>query len=75
MKEFKIGGKIILEDSTVYRIIDIVLEDNMEYYFCCTTKKGVQPKVLIKKEINGKVFVKEVENQKILKKIASKILK
>lgn len=75
MNEFKIGGKITLDDGKVYRIIDIVLEDNIEYYFCCTTKKNIQPKVLIKKEIDGKVFIKEIENPKILKKIALKILK
>ena len=36
MKEFKIGGKITLEDSKSYRIVDIIKEDNEEYYFCCT---------------------------------------
>lgn len=74
MKEFKIGGKITLEDGREYRIVDIIKEENKEYYFCCTVEKNVKPKVLIKKEIDGKVFMKEIKNPKILHKIALKIL-
>ena len=48
MKEFKIGGKIILEDGNAYRIVDIIKEDNKEYYFCCTVEKIIKPKVLKK---------------------------
>lgn len=75
MKEFKIGGKITLEDNISYRIIDIIKEENVEYYFCCTVEKDVKPKVLVKKEENGKVFMGEVNNPEVLHKIASKILK
>ncbi len=75
MKEFKIGGKITLEDGNIYRIVDIIREDNEKYYFCCTVEKNIKPKVLIKKEIDGKVFIKEIIDPKILQKIASQILK
>ena len=74
MKEFKIGGKIILEDGNAYRRVDIIKEDNKEYYFCCTVEKSIKPKVLIKKEIDGKVFMKEIIEPQILQKIASQIL-
>lgn len=75
MKEFKIGGKITLEDNNAYRIVDIVNEDGIDYYFCCTVEKNIKPKVLVKKEIDGKVFMKEVTNPKILKNLAIKMLK
>lgn len=74
MKEFKVGGKITLEDGAEYRIVDVIKEDNKEYYFCCTVENNIKPKVLVKKEIEGKVFMKEIKNPKILKKIASRIL-
>lgn len=74
MKEFKIGGKITLEDNMSYRIVDIVKENNKDYYFCCTIEKNIKPKLLEKKEIDGKIFVREVEDPDLLQKIASKIL-
>lgn len=74
MKEFKIGGKLTLEDGAAYRIVDIIKENNIEYYFCCTIEKNIKPKVLVKKEIDGKTFMREIDNPEILQKIASKIL-
>lgn len=74
MKDFKIGGKITLEDNISYRIIDIIKEENEEYYFCCTVEKNIKPKVLVKKEENGKVFMGEIKDPKLLHKISSKIL-
>lgn len=74
VKKFKIGGKITLEDNTAYRIVDIINENGIEYYFCCTVEKNIKPKVLVKKEIDGKVFMREIEDPELLQKIASKIL-
>lgn len=74
MKEFKIGGKITLEDGMQYRIVDIIKENDIEYYFCCTIEKNLKPKVLEKKEIDGKVFMRDIDDPEILQKIASKIL-
>ncbi len=75
MDKFKICGKITLEDNISYRIIDIIKEENEEYYFCCTVEKNIKPKVLVKKQENGKIFMGEVKDPKVLHKIASKILK
>lgn len=75
MKEFKIGGKIILEDNKEYRIVDIINEDGIDFYFCCTVEKNIEPKVLVKKEFDGKVFMKEVTNPKIIKNVMLKMLK
>lgn len=75
MKEFKIGGKITLEDNKEYRIVDIVNEEGIDFYFCCTVDKNIEPKVLVKKELDGKVFIKEVTNPKIIKNVMLKILK
>lgn len=75
MKEFKIGGKITLEDNNEYRIIDILDDEGVTYYFCCTVGKNIEPKVLVKKVIEGKAFMKEVTNPKILKNLAIKMIK
>lgn len=75
MNEFKIGGKITLDNNTSYRIIDIIKEKDLEYYFCSTTEKPIEPKVFIKKEENGKIFMGEIIDKKILQKIAFRILK
>jgi len=74
VKEFKIGGKITLKDNTVYRIVDIIKEKDVEYYFCCTVEKNIKPKVLVKKEIDGRIFIEEIDDPEILYKIAAKIL-
>ena len=74
MEEFKVGGKITLEDNEVYRIVDILRENGKDYLFCCTTKKPIIPKLLEQKKINGEVFVREEDNLEILKKIATRII-
>lgn len=74
-QEFKVGGKITLEDNISYRIVDIIKEREEEFYFCCTVEKPIVPKVLLKKEVDGEVFMTEIEEPKILEKIALKILK
>ncbi len=75
MKEFKIGGKITLEDNKQYRIVDIINEEGIDFYFCCTVDKNIAPKILVKKEFDGKVFIKEVTNPKIIKRVMLKMLK
>ncbi len=75
MKQLKIGGKITLKDKKAYRIVDIVEFNEKEYFFCCTVEKPIMPKVFEKKEIDGKMFIKFVEEPVILKNIALKILK
>lgn len=75
MEKFKIGGKVTLEDNTSYRIVDIIMQDDKEYFFCCTIEKPIEPKVFEIKKENDKVFIKFIENQEILKNIAMKILK
>ena len=75
MEEYKIGGKITLTDNTSYRIIDIVKEDNIEYLFCCTTQKPIEPKLFEKRVQNGKVFVRLEDDQKIIKKVCNKLEK
>lgn len=75
MKQFKIGGKITLKDNIAYRIVDIVNYKEKEYFFCCTVEKPIKPKVFERKEIEGKIFIKFVEDPEMLKNIALKILK
>ena len=75
MKEFEIGGKITLEDNKQYRIVDIINEEGIDFYFCCTVDKNIEPKVLVKKELDGKVFIKEVTKPKIMKKVMLKMIK
>lgn len=75
MDEFKIGGKLTLEGNKTYRIIDIIKKDNVEYYFCCTEEKNIKPKLLVRKQENGKTLMGEINNPEILHKIASKMLK
>lgn len=74
MKEFKIGGKITLEDNVSYRIIEIIELEGKEYLLCCTTEKPIIPKVLEKKKVEDEIYVKLEEDPMILKKIISKSL-
>ena len=73
MENFKIGGKIILEDNVSYRILDILCFNGIKYLFCCTEIKPIASKVFLCKEENGEIFVYEEKNETILKEI-SKIL-
>ena len=43
MQEFKIGGKITLEDNLSYRIVDMIVEGKKDYLICCTTQKPIIP--------------------------------
>lgn len=75
MYNFKIGGKITVEDGKIYRIVEILELNGMEYLFCCTIEKPITPKVLEVKREDGKVFVKIEEDPELLRKIALKVLK
>ena len=75
MEKYKVGGKIILEDNTKYQIVDIINYNNKEYLFCCTTQKPIAPKLLEKKIEGDDVYIREVEDPRILKNVALKILK
>lgn len=45
MKEFKIGGKITLEDNKSYRILKMLRYKDTNYMFCCTCEKPIVPKI------------------------------
>ena len=75
MKEFKIGGKVVISENESYRIIDIVDLDENIYYFACTESKPIKPKVFERIEENGKTYINIVENPEIIKKVSEKILK
>ena len=57
MKEFKVGGKITLEDDTSYRILDIIKYNDEKYLFCCSETKPIKPKVLGYEEKDGDVRI------------------
>lgn len=75
MKEFKIGGKVTISENESYRIVDIIEKDGKTYYFSCTEKKPILPKIFERIEEDGKVYIEIVENPKIIKEISEKILK
>lgn len=74
MEEFKVGGKITLEDDESYRIVDIVQELDKTYLFCSTIEKPITPILLEKKVIDGNIFVRKEEDLEILEKISKKII-
>lgn len=75
MEKFKIGGKIILEDNVSYRILDILKFRGLDYLFCCTESKPIEPKVLHCKEENGQMYVRVEENPIILMEISKIVMK
>ncbi len=74
MGEFKIGGKVTLGENEVYIIVDIIEYENDIYYFASTTKKPIIPKVFQRIDENGKTFINFVEDPKIIKYIADKVV-
>ena len=75
MKEFKVGGKIILEDMEAYLILDKIMYNQREYLFCCTESKPIVPKILKYYRENDNVFVKVEENPKMLFKLSNILVK
>lgn len=75
MKEFKIGGKVVINQNESYRIIDIVTINNNIYYFACTEQKPIVPKVFERIENDGKTYISIVENPEIIREVSEKILK
>lgn len=75
MKDFKIGGKVIINEEESYIIVDIVTIKDKIYYFACTEQKPIKPKVFERIENGGKTYINIVENPEIIKEISEKILK
>ncbi len=75
MKEFKIGGKVTIDENESYRIVDIVKMSENTYYFACTENKPITPKVFERIEKDGKVYINIVENSEIIRNILEKVLK
>lgn len=74
MKEFKVGGKITLEDDTSYRILDIIKYNDEKYLFCCSETKPIKPKVLGYEEKDGEIYVFVEKNPKILLEISKLVI-
>lgn len=74
MKEFKIGGKVTISEEESYRIIDIVERNGKTYYFSCTEKKPIVPKIFERIEEDGEVYIKIVDDSEIMRDIAAKII-
>ena len=74
MKEFKVGGKVTISEDESYRIVDIVEQNGKIYYFSCTEKKPIMPKIFERIEENGEVFIVMVEDPIIIKEISEKII-
>lgn len=72
--EFKIGGKITLDDNESYLIVDIVELNEQKYYFCSTMKKPISPKIFEIEEKDGKKFVRLIEDNEIVEKVAKKVI-
>lgn len=74
MREFKVGGKISLEDNTSYRILDIIKYNDEKYLFCCTETKPIKPKVLGYEEKDGEMYIFVEKNPKILLEISKLVI-
>ncbi len=74
MKEFKIGGKVKISDDEIYRIVDIIERNGKTYYFSCTEKKPILPKIFERIEENGETFIKIIEDAEIIREISEKII-
>lgn len=74
MEEYKVGGKITLGENETYIIVDIIEFEGTNYYFCCTSTKPIIPVVFERAEFDGEVFVKKVEDLRIIKYVTQKII-
>ena len=74
MKEFKIGGKVTLEENEKYIIVDIIEYEGEKYYFASSDRKPIVPKVFQRIDEDGKTFIKFVEDIKIIKYITNKVV-
>lgn len=74
MEEFKIGGRVTLVDNEKYRIVDIIEYNGKKYFFCCTEKKPITPKIFERLEFSGKTFISFVENPEIIRKVTEKMV-
>lgn len=75
VEDLKLGAKITLAGNREYRIVDVRKEDGKDYIVCCTNKKPILP-VVFEYKLNGeKIKVRLEENNDILTKIFSKMIK
>lgn len=74
MQDFKVGGKITLDDKSSYRIVDLIEYDGKDYLFCCTNQKPIIPKIFERIKENERVFVREEDDPKIISKICVKVI-
>lgn len=75
MKEFKVGGKVVLGENESYLIVDIVNYEGETYYFASSIQKPIIPKIFQKIEEDGKIYVKFIDDIKIVKAITNKVVK
>jgi hypothetical protein len=71
--DLKVGGLITIKDNIKYRILEIFDEDGINYLFCCTNKKPILPVIFQYRNYDGKIQIKEENDEKILKKIYTRI--
>lgn len=74
MNEFKIGGKVTLDENEKYIIVDIIEYENELYYFASSIKKPIIPKVFKRTDKNGRTYIEFIEEPQILKYIADKVV-
>lgn len=72
--EFKVGGKITLDDNEEYVIIDVMEFNNSQYLYCTTAKGKIKPTILKVGKFDGKTFMKIEENPLIIYELSRKIL-
>lgn len=75
MNEFKIGGKVTLGENEEYIIVDIIEYESEIYYFASTANKPIIPKVFQRIDENGKTYINFIDDPKIMKYIADKVVK
>ena len=67
-------GKVTLGEDESYIIVDIIEYEDNTYYFVSSTKKPIIPKVFQRIEEDGKVYIEFVDDPKIIKYIANKVV-
>lgn len=72
--EFKVGGKITLNENEKYYIIEIIEDKNAKYLFCTDAKEKIKPVILEVREFDGKTMVRKEDSPEIIQKITTSIL-
>lgn len=71
--EFKVGGKITVEGKQ-YVIVEIMELNNNKYLYCTTTKGKIKAVIFKLGTVDGKNYMKIVENPLIIYELSRKIL-